>query len=337
MRLLVTGGAGFIGSHFIRYMLDKYPDYSIINLDKLTYASCVENLSGPDDGRYRFVRGDVRDREAVSALAKEVDVMVNFAAETHVDRSILEPGDFIQTDIYGTYVLLDAAIRSRHQRYLQISTDEVYGSFLHRAFKEDDPLFPSSPYSASKAAADLLALSYHKTFGLSVLITRSSNNFGPFQFPEKLIPLFITNAIEDRPLPLYGDGGNIRNWLYVLDNCEAIDLVLHKGSPGEIYNVGGETEVTNLEITTTILRELGKPKELIRFVKDRLGHDRRYSLDCAKIRRLGFKPAHRFSNAMRATVDWYVHNREWWQRRKSADYWTYYERVYGDALKGKLS
>ena len=338
MRILVTGGAGFIGSHFIRYMLNKYPDYAVMNLDKLTYASCTENLSGLEsDGRYHFVRGDVRHQDVVRELAKEVDVIVNFAAETHVDRSIMDPLDFIQTDILGTYVLLDAAVRFRHQRYLQVSTDEVYGSSLKRPFKEDDPLSPSSPYSASKAAADLLTLSYHKTFGLSVLITRSSNNFGPFQFPEKLIPLFITNAIEDRPLPLYGDGGNIRDWLYVLDNCEAIDLVLHKGVGGEVYNIGGGNEMTNVEITTMILRELQKPKGLIRFVEDRAGHDRRYSLDCIKLSHLGFKPRHGFSAAIRATVDWYCHNPEWWRKRKTDDFWDYYERVYGDALKEKTS
>lgn len=331
MRLLVAGGAGFIGSHFVRYVLETYPDCSVTNLDKLTYASAPENLADlKDEKRYRFVRGDIRSADNVRELAKDADAIVNFAAETHVDRSILNPLDFIETDVVGTCVLLEAARAAKLQRFVQVSTDEVYGSCEAGSFSEMTALSPSSPYSASKAAGDLLARSYQKTYGVPVLITRSSNNFGPFQFPEKLIPLFITNAIEERPLPIYGDGGNVRDWIYVWDHCRAIDLVLRKGTPGEIYNIGAGHEKTNLEVTTLILTELGKGKELIRFVKDRPGHDRRYSVESAKISALGFRPEFSFSDGMRLTIDWYGRNRDWWQGRKSREYWKVYREIYGD-------
>jgi dTDP-glucose 4,6-dehydratase len=317
MRLLVTGGAGFIGSNFIRYMLTKHPGYKIINLDKLTYAGNLDNLRDVEaHPNYRFVQGDICDLSVVDLLAKEADVIINFAAETHVDRSILEPGGFIQTDVYGTYVLLEAARRNVHQRYIQISTDEVYGSIEQGSFHEESPLHPNSPYAASKAAGDLLVQSYNRTYGFPAILTRSSNNFGPYQYPEKVIPLFITNAIEDKPLPLYGDGMNVRDWIYVQDNCAAIDLVLHRGEPGQVYTIGGGSERTNIELTRYILKELGKPEGLIRFVKDRPGHDRRYSLDCRKITALGFKPTLGFDEALRLTVRWYQENPDWWRKIK---------------------
>lgn len=331
MKLLITGGAGFIGSNFIRYMLSKYPDYEIINLDKLTYAGNLDNLMDMEGNpNYTFVRGDICDEKIVSEVTDGVDGIINFAAETHVDRSILEPGSFIQTDIYGTYVLLEAVKSKGIGRYIQISTDEVYGSIEEGSFMEESPLTPSSPYSASKAGGDLLVMSYWKTYALPVIITRSSNNFGPYQYPEKLIPLFITNAIENSPLPLYGDGMNVRDWIYVLDNCEAIDLVLHKGREGEIYNIGGDNERTNIEITEIILRELEKPKSLIKYVKDRPGHDRRYSIDSSKIAALGYRSRYSFEEAMRDTVKWYLENEWWWRKVKSEDFKKYYRKAYGE-------
>lgn len=329
MKLLVTGGAGFIGSNFIQYMLRARPDYRIINLDKLTYAGNLENLREVEKNpNYRFVQGDICNSEVVDPLAKEMDVIINFAAETHVDRSISEPGSFITTDVYGTYILLEMARRYNHQRYIQISTDEVYGSIEAGAFTEDSPLCPSSPYAASKAAADLISQSYYTTFKLPILITRSSNNFGPYQYPEKLIPLFITNALENRPLPLYGDGLNVRNWIYVLDHCEAIDLVLHHGDPGQIYNIGGGRECANLDVAHQIIRELGKPQDVIQFVKDRPNHDRRYALDHKKIDALGFKPIYAFEEALRSTIRWYKENWAWWQKIKSGEFQKYYEQMY---------
>ncbi len=329
MKLLITGGMGFIGSNFIRYLINKYPDYRIINLDIMSYAANPDNLRDIEGNpRYKFVKGDICDPQIVDELAKDVDVIVNFAAETHVDRSILGPESFIKTDIYGTYVLLEAAKRYGHKRYIQISTDECYGSIEKGSFKETDPLNPSSPYAASKAGADLLVNSYFVTYGLPVLITRSSNNFGPYQYPEKLIPLFITNALEDEPLPLYGDGKNVRDWVYVIDNCEAIDFVLHEGKEGEIYNIAGGNERTNLEITEIILRELGKPRDLVKFVKDRPGHDRRYSLDCQKIHQLGLRPRFSFERAMKETIKWYVNNRWWWEKIKSGEFKRYYDMMY---------
>ncbi len=331
MKLLVTGGAGFIGSHFIRQVLRKYPSYSVVNLDKLTYAGNLENLREVErDPRYQFVHGDICDRALVREAARGSDAVVNFAAESHVDRSILGAGEFLKTDVLGTASLLDAARELRIPRYVQISTDEVYGSVDRGAVREEAPLRPSNPYSASKAAADLLVSAYWTTYRLPVLITRSSNNFGPNQYPEKVIPLFITNALEDRPLPLYGDGRNVRDWLFVLDNCAAIDLVLHQGVPGEIYNVGGDTEVENIVLTRQILRLLGKPESLIQSVADRPGHDRRYALDCHKIRAVGWKPAHEFGAALAETVRWYREHEAWWRPIKSGEFKTYYGKQYAD-------
>lgn len=331
MKLLVTGGAGFIGSNFIRHILNKYPEYHITNFDKLTYAGNLDNLKDID-GRpnYKFLKGDICDPKAVSEAVQGMEAIVNFAAETHVDRSILEPGSFIQTDVYGTYVLLEAVKAHGIQRYIQISTDEVYGSIGQGSFTEASPLMPSSPYSASKAGSDMLVHSYWKTFHLPVIITRSSNNYGPYQYPEKLIPLFITNALEDRPLPLYGDGLNVRDWIYVVDNCAAIDLVLHRGQEGEIYNIGGGNERTNIEITEIILRELGKPKELIRRIKDRPGHDRRYSIDSSRLVSLGFVPQYGFEEAMQNSVRWYRENEWWWKKVKSEDFKRFYKKAYGE-------
>lgn len=330
MKLFVTGGAGFIGSNFIRYLLDKYPDYQIINLDKLTYAGNLDNIKDLKGNRHHtFVKGDICNPKVVNRLAEQAEVIINFAAESHVDRSILEAGQFVQTDVYGTYVLLEAARKFGHRRYLQISTDEVYGSIQRGAFSETDPLNPSSPYAASKAAADLMVLAYGTTYRMSVLMTRSSNNFGPYQHPEKFIPLFITHALEDKPLPLYGDGRNVRDWIYVLDNCEAIDMVLHKGKEGEIYNVGGNNEHTNIEITEQILKTLEKPLSLIHYVKDRPGHDRRYALNCQKLRALGFKPRTDFSEALDHTIRWYQENQGWWKKVKKGNFQKYYKKAYG--------
>ncbi len=314
MRILVTGGLGFIGSNFIHYILNKYPDYHIVNLDAITYAGNPDNLKDiENDPHYRFIKGDIRKKEDVEEAIKDCEIIFNFAAETHVDRSIIEAGVFIKTDVVGTYNLLEVARKYNIEKFIQISTDEVYGSIEDGSFEETDPLDPSSPYSASKAAADLLVRAYFKTYGLPVLITRSSNNFGPYQYPEKLIPLFITNALNNKPLPIYGDGKNIRDWLYVLDNCSAIDIIFQKGKLGEIYNVASGNEKANLEITHLILKELKEPDSLIQFVRDRLGHDRRYSLDFTKIKRLGWKPKYSFESAMKETINWYKENECWWK------------------------
>lgn len=295
-------------------MLNKYPDYEIINLDKLTYAGNLDNLKDiQNNPRHIFIKGDICDKKVVGEIVEDtIDAIVNFAAETHVDRSIVDAGSFVKTDVFGTYRLLEAS-RKHDIKFVQISTDEVYGSIENGSFKETDPLKPSSPYSASKAGADLVVHSYYTTYNLPVLITRSSNNFGPYQHPEKLIPLFITNALQDKPLPLYGDGKNVRDWIYVLDNCKAIDLVLHKGKEGESYNIGTGNEKTNLEMTHMILEELKKPESLISSVKDRPGHDRRYSLDSTKIRKLGWKPQHEFEDAFKETIKWYNDNEWWWK------------------------
>ncbi len=330
MKILVTGGAGFIGSHFIRRILKTYPDCEVINLDKLTYAGCLENLRDVEGNeRYRFVKGDICNSSLVQELAARVDCIANFAAETHVDRSVLDPGSFIKTDIEGTYTLLEAARRFGHKRFLQVSTDEVYGSIASGSFTEQAPLNPSSPYSASKAGADLLVLSYHRTFGLPAVITRSSNNFGPNQHPEKFIPLFITNALDNKKLPLYGSGENVRDWIYVEDNCEAIDLVLHRGEPGGIYNIGAGREMKNIDVVRLILEELEKPWDLVRFVTDRPAHDLRYSLDTKKIRALGFRPRHNFMEALKKTVQWYMENRPWWEVLKSGEFESFYSELYG--------
>ena len=314
-KLLITGGAGFIGSNFIRHILKKYGDYHITKVDKLTYCGNLENLKEiAGNKNYEFVKGDIADIKLVKALVKKADIIINFAAETHVDRSISRPADFIETNVFGTHALLEAAKESSVELFIQISTDEVYGSISEGLFREDDALKPNSPYSASKAAGDLLARSYFVTFKLPVIITRSSNNFGPYQYPEKVIPLFITNALKNKELPLYADGMNVRDWLFVIDNCEAIDAVMHKGRPGEIYNIGGSKEITNMELTHTILEFLGKPESLIKFVNDRPGHDKRYALDITKMKSLGWKPRHDFRSSLKLTIDWYKANEAWWKK-----------------------
>jgi len=329
VKLLVTGGAGFIGSNFVRHVLSKYPDDSILTLDKLTYAGNPANLAGlAGEARHTFVKGDICDAALVREVARGVDAVVNFAAESHVDRSILDPDAFLRTGVHGVYTLLEAVRALEIARLLHISTDEVYGSIAEGSAAEDAPLAPTSPYSAAKAAGDLLALAYVHTHKTPVVITRSSNNFGPYQYPEKVIPLFVTNALDGEPLPLYGDGRNVRDWLYVLDNCEAIDLVLRQGRDGEVYNIGGGHEVENVAVTRDILRLTGKPETLIRPVKDRPGHDRRYSVDTTKIRALGWTPRHRFTDALAATVDWYKRNEAWWRPLKSGQFQTYYRQQY---------
>lgn len=328
-RFLITGGAGFIGSNFIHYLLKKYSEIEITNLDKLTYAGNLDNLKDiENEARYRFVKGDICDAKMVEPLVKACDIVVNFAAESHVDRSIGRPDDFIQTDVFGTFVLLEASRKYGIEKFVQISTDEVYGSTLGDSFKESDPLMPSSPYSASKAGADRLAYSYFVTYNLPVVITRCSNNFGPYQYPEKLIPLFVTNAIEDKKLPIYGDGKNVRDWIFVEDHCSAIDTVIHKGENGEVYNIGAGNEKNNLEITDYILKKLGKPGDLMLFVDDRLGHDRRYSLNWDKTKQLGWQPFISFEEAMDKTIDWYLENRWWWEKLKSGDYLEFYKKHY---------
>jgi dTDP-glucose 4,6-dehydratase len=303
MRMLITGGAGFIGSNFV-HCLAENRDYELVLLDKLTYAGSLENLKEVRD-KIEFIQGDIADQEVVSQIMRECDLVVNFAAETHVDRSIDDPGIFVKTDIIGTYNLLEHVRKYDVERYLQISTDEVYGSIESGSFTEESNLDPSSPYSASKAGGDLIVGAYWKTYGTPVIITRSSNNFGPRQYPEKLIPLFILNALQDKPLPVYGDGKNVRDWIYVLDNCKGIEVALLKGKLGEVYNIGGGNERNNLEITRLILNLLNKPESLITFVKDRLGHDWRYSLDSSKIMKLGWKPEITFEEAMQETINWY--------------------------------
>lgn len=308
--ILVTGGAGFIGSHFVKQLM-KQSVNKVIVLDKLTYAGNIANVTDiQGDRRFTFVKGDICDEQRVESLAAKVDEIVNFAAESHVDRSIAHPEDFVRSNITGTYTLLEAA-RKHDLKFLQISTDEVYGSILKGSFREGDPLNPSSPYSASKAAGDLLCNGYLRTYGLQISVTRSSNNYGPNQHPEKFIPLTITNATQNKPIPIYGDGRAVRDWLYVSDNCEAIDLVRRRGSKGDIYNVASGTELTNLEVARTILKLLRKPERLLTFTNDRPGHDRRYSLNCAKINELGFKPATSFEEGLRKTIDWYTQNEKW--------------------------
>ena len=334
MKILVTGGAGFIGSNFVRYMLDKHPKYKIINLDALTYAGNLENLIDlKDNPGYSFVKGDIADTDNVSeVVAGGIDAIVNFAAESHVDRSIEDPGVFVKTNVLGTQVLLDVARKNQVGKFLQVSTDEVYGSLgPDGLFSEKSPLQPNSPYSASKTGADLLVRAYHETFGLNVNITRCSNNYGPYQFPEKLIPLIITNALENKDIPVYGDGMQIRDWLHVSDHCSAIDLVLHKGVSGEVYNIGGNNERTNLYIVKTVLAELGKSESLIWHVTDRLGHDRRYAIDATKIRtELGWVPHYTFETGIKETINWYLNNREWWARVKTGEYQRYYQKMYGN-------
>ena len=333
MKLLVTGGCGFIGSNFIHHTLEEYPDDTIVNLDKLTYAGNPENLQAVEQHpRYHFVKGDICDRELVASVIRDhgITAVVNFAAESHVDRSILGPAIFIETNVGGTGVLLDVARELRIERFLQVSTDEVYGSLGPAGyFSETTPLHPNSPYSASKAAADLLALAYQHTFGLPVIVTRCSNNYGPYQFPEKLIPLMLANAVDGKSLPVYGDGLNVRDWLYVKDHCTAIDVVLRRGRIGELYNIGGNNEKKNIDIVSLLLRKLGKPDSLIAYVKDRPGHDRRYAIDSSKIQNeLGWKPSVTFEEGLSATVDWYLSHESWWRRIISGEYKEYYRKMY---------
>ncbi len=314
-RLLVTGGAGFIGSNFIRHIVNKYPDYKVVNLDKLTYCGNLDNLRDVEGHKnYRFVKGDITDAELVGRLVADSDIVVNFAAESHVDRSIADPGIFVHTNVFGTYTLLEAARRSGIKLFIQISTDEVYGSVEKGYSKETDGLEANSPYSASKAGADLLARSYFVTFRMPVIVTRSSNNFGPYQYPEKVIPLFITNLMAGKKVPLYADGMNMRDWLYVVDNCEAIDVVMHKGKPGEIYNIGIGSEITNIELTKKLLAISGRDQSYIEYVKDRPGHDKRYALDVSKLKSLGWRPRHEFRAALELTVQWYRDNEAWWKK-----------------------
>ena len=331
--LLVTGGAGFIGSNFVRYMLHARSDVSVVNFDKLTYAGNLESLQDvAAHPRYRFVRGDICTRNDVEAVFSQfgIDAVIHCAAETHVDRSILESAVFIQTNVLGTQMLLDASKQFGVERFLHVSTDEVYGSLGPAGkFVETSPLHPNSPYAASKASADLLVLAYHHTFGLPVIITRCSNNYGQFQFPEKLIPLMIMNAMHDKPLPVYGDGLHVRDWLHVEDHCAAIDVVLSKGKIGEVYNIGGNNEYKNIDIVKLIIRALGKPESLITFVKDRPGHDRRYAMDASKItRELGWEPAHTFEVGMRETIEWYINNQSWCRHVMTGEYQEYYKMMY---------
>jgi len=338
MNILVTGGAGFIGSNFVYYMLNKYSDYRIVCLDKLTYAGNLSTLKkAMENPNFRFVKGDISDREFVFNLFEEekFDIVVNFAAESHVDRSIENPGIFLTTNVIGTQVLMDASRKYGVKRYHQVSTDEVYGDLpLDRPdlfFTEETPLHTSSPYSASKAAADLLVLAYFRTYKLPVTISRCSNNYGPYHFPEKLIPLMIIRALNDEKLPVYGDGSNVRDWLYVEDHCSAIDLIIHNGRVGEVYNIGGHNERTNLEVVKTILKELGKSEDLITYVKDRPGHDLRYAIDPTKIsNELGWEPTTRFEEGIKKTIKWYLDNKEWWKEIISGEYKNYYEKMYGN-------
>jgi dTDP-glucose 4,6-dehydratase len=338
MRLLVTGGAGFIGANYVQHVLATHPNDTIVTLDLLTYAGNLANLEPVlEDPRHRFVRGDIADREAVAAaIGDGVDAIVNFAAESHVDRSITDARAFLATNVVGTQVLLDAARAHGVGRFLQVSTDEVYGSLGPTgAFSEETPLAPNSPYAASKASADLLVRAAHHTHGFPALITRCSNNYGPYQFPEKLIPLFVTNALADQPLPLYGDGRQVRDWIHVEDHCRGVDLVLREGKIGEVYNLGGGNERENVAIAALILAALGKPASLVRHVTDRLGHDRRYAIDARKIEReLGWTPRREFAEGLRDTIEWYRSHRTWWEAVKSGAYLDYYERMYGQRLRG---
>jgi len=337
MKLLITGGAGFIGSNFIIYMIKQYPEYQLINVDALTYAGNLENLRSIENHpNHRFVRADITScTELEPFFAEGIDVVVNFAAESHVDRSILQPDLFVRTNVLGTQVLLDLAKQYNVDKFVQVSTDEVYGTLGESGlFTETTPLAPNSPYSASKAGADLLVRSYYETFGMNVNITRCSNNYGPYQFPEKLIPLMIQNALADKSLPVYGDGLNVRDWLYVEDHCSAIDLVLHNGRAGEVYNVGGNNERSNIQVVRTILEELGKPESLIAYVKDRLGHDRRYAIDADKIRQeLGWQPKYVYEQGIKKTIRWYLSNPSWLQQVVSGSYQRYYEAQYKARLE----
>ena len=340
MKILVTGGAGFIGGNFVHYMVNKYPEDEIVNLDLLTYAGNLETLKPVENKpNYRFIRGDIADRKFIMDLfeKEKFDVVINFAAESHVDRSISDPGIFVVTNVLGTQVLLDASRAYGVKRFHQVSTDEVYGDLpLDRPdlfFTETTPLHTSSPYSSSKASADLFVMAYYRTFKLPVTISRCSNNYGPYQFPEKLIPLMISRALANEELPVYGKGENVRDWLHVLDHCVAIDLIVRNGKVGEVYNVGGHNERTNLEVVKTILRALGKPESLIKYVTDRPGHDMRYAIDPTKIEtELGWKPTYTFDTGIEMTIKWYLENREWWENILSGEYQNYFEKMYGNRL-----
>lgn len=338
MKIIVTGGAGFIGGNFVHYHVNKYPEDKILCLDKLTYAGNMETLAPVmDKDNFQFVKGDIADRDFIYQLfvTEKPDVIINFAAESHVDRSISDPGIFLQTNIVGTGVLLDACKKYGIQRYHQVSTDEVYGDLpLDRPdlfFTEETPIHTSSPYSASKASADLLVQAYHRTFKVPITISRCSNNYGPYHFPEKLIPLMIANALSDKPLPVYGKGDNVRDWLYVEDHCIAIDMIVRQGKVGEIYNIGGHNERTNLEVVKTIIRELGKGEDLIHYVTDRPGHDMRYAIDPTKIKNeLGWEPTTSFDDGIKKTIKWYLENKAWWENIISGEYQNYYEKMYGN-------
>ncbi|MGI6595627.1 MAG: dTDP-glucose 4,6-dehydratase [Candidatus Ratteibacteria bacterium] len=329
MRIVITGGAGFIGSHFIKHILGKYPDYNVLNIDKLTYAGNLENLKEVENkSNYKFLQADICDKNIENEISG-YDVIVNFAAESHVDRSIQAPKTFLKTDIMGTFNLLEIARAKGIHRYIQISTDEVFGSADEGViFSEESPLNPSNPYSASKAAADLLAISYYKTYKTPVLVVRSTNNYGPNQYPEKFIPLFITNALEEKELPLYGDGQNVRDWIFVLDNCRAIDTVLHKGSEGAVYNIAGGNDKENIFVARKIVEYLNKPESLIKFVPDRPGHDIRYSISCEMVKELGWRPEILFEEGLSQTIEWYKNNEPWWKKIKSGEFMEYYRKQY---------
>lgn len=334
--ILVTGGAGFIGSAYVRYAVEKYPHYHIVVYDKLTYAGNLENLLPVSQrANYHFVQGDIADREAVRGVIEQygVDTIVNFAAETHVDRSILDPDAFIMSNVVGVHILLEAANHYKMERFLHVSTDEVYGDIEGNYFsKENDPFAPNSPYAASKAGGDLMVRAYHVTHGLNTVITRGSNTFGPYQYPEKLLPLFITEAIDDKPLPVYGDGMQVRDWLYVDDHAMGVDAALHNGVAGEAYNIAGENLQHNIDVIRRLLSLLGKPESLIKFVPDREGHDRRYAMDCAKLRAIGWQRQYSFEDALARTVEWYKNNESWWRKIKTGEYLEYYKRQYAARL-----
>ncbi len=318
-----------MGSNAVKYFLKNYPDVHIVNLDKLTYAGNLENLRGiENDSRYKFVKGDIADEKLVDEVVKDIDVIINYAAETHVDRSILDPKAFITTDVLGTYALLEAAKKYNVKKYIQISTDEVFGSINDGKFTEESPFEPNSPYAASKAGGDHLCRAYFKTYGVPVIVTHSCNFFGPYQYPEKLIPLFITNLLENKKVPVYGDGQQIREWIFTEDHCRAIDAILQKGEIGEVYNIGAGNEIPNIEITKVLLKELGKDESSIEHVKDRPGHDRRYAIDSTKLRKLGWQPEVNFKQGIKQTVDWYKQNEQWWKRIKSGEYLEYYKKQY---------
>lgn len=332
MKILVTGGLGFMGSAFIRLMLKKHRNWEIINLDKVTYAANFDNLrSESKNPRYRFVKGDIADSGAVNRVMPGCDAIINYAAETHVDRSIIDPDAFIRTDVYGTFTLLEAARKYKIKKFVQISTDEVYGDILRGWFKETDMLKPSSPYSASKAGGDMLVLGYSRTYKVPGVVTRSSNNYGPYQYPEKIIPLFITNLLENKKVPVYGRGDQVRDWLFVEDHARAIEAVLRQGEPGQIYNIGSDSrrDITNLELTQTILKLVGRDERMIEHVPDRPGHDLRYAINCDKLKKLGWRPAVRFTRGIKLTVDWYRSHEDWWRKIKTGEYLKYYRKQYG--------